>query len=403
VSEPLADKTVVLAITGSISAYKGAEVARRLMDLGADVHVTLTAAGEKFITPLTLRTLTGNPVTSDMFDDPDEWHVKHVSLAERADAVVIAPATADAIAKLALAIADEFIYTLALAARAPLVIAPAMNYKMYTHPAVQDHLARLRDRGARIVEPETGRLASGAVGQGRLAEPEAIARAVSDLFAPRDLDNLRVMITAGPTREPLDPVRFISNRSSGKMGYALAAAAAARGAQVLLITGPTALGPPTGCEVIRVETAREMRDAALARFEQSDILIAAAAVSDYAPAQTAPHKIKKDGGPFTIDLRPTDDILAECGKRKRPGQFLVGFAAEIEDVLMRARQKLKAKNLDLIVANDVSRPDIGFDSDSNAGRLLFAAGRDIELPEMDKAQFAQRVIAAVVEARKQMG
>jgi len=400
VSEPLIGKTVVLGITGSIAAYKGAEVARRLMDLGADVHATLTAAGEQFVTPLTLRTLTGNPVTCDMFEDPEEWHVKHISLAQRADAVVVAPATADAIAKLALGIADEFIYTVALATRSPLVVAPAMNDRMFDHPVVQQHLQHLRERSAQVIDPEVGRLASGAVGQGRMADPEAIARAVADLFARQGLDGARILVTAGPTREPLDPVRFISNRSSGKMGYALAAAAASRGAGVVLISGPSALDAPAGCEVIRVETAREMCDAVLGLFGQCHVLVAAAAVADYAPAQAAAQKTRKGDGSLTVELRPTVDILAECGRRRQPGQFLIGFAAETEDLVARARQKLKAKSLDLIVANDVSRADIGFDSDRNAGHLLFADGRDIELPEMEKSQFAQRVIEAVVEVRK---
>jgi phosphopantothenoylcysteine decarboxylase/phosphopantothenate--cysteine ligase len=391
---------VVLAITGSIAAYKGAEVARRLMDLGADVHVTLTSAGAEFITPLTLRTLTGNPVVVDMFDEPEEWEVQHVSLAERAAALVIAPATADAIARLALGLADGFAYTVALATRAPLVVAPAMNHRMYSHQSVQEHIARLRERGAHIVEPETGRLASGVVGQGRLAEPEAIAAAVASVLAGGDMEGLRVLVTAGPTREPLDPVRFISNRSSGKMGYALARAAAGRGAVVGLISGPTSLPEPDGCEVIRVDTAAEMLHATLDRFSECDVLIAAAAVADYSPADVSSHKMKKGAAPVTVELRPTTDILAECGVRKGPQQFLVGFAAETEDILERAREKLVGKGVDLIVANDVSRGDVGFDSDDNAGHFVFSDGREVEVPQMDKPSFAERVLDAVVEWRR---
>jgi phosphopantothenoylcysteine decarboxylase/phosphopantothenate--cysteine ligase len=397
VTERLSGKTIVLGITGSIAAYKGAEVARRLMDLGADVHATLTRAGAEFITPLTLRTLTGNPVTVDMFEDPTEWQVKHVSLAERAAAVVVAPASADAIAKLALGLADEFIYALALAARAPLVVAPAMNDKMFAHPATQEHLGRLRARGALVVEPEMGRLASGAVGQGRLADPAAIAAAVADAVAPGDLEGVRVLVTAGPTREPLDPVRFLSNRSSGRMGYALAMAAAQRGAAVTVVSGPTAIPQPAGCEVAPVETARDMHRETVKRFPECDVLIAAAAVADYTPAAPLDGKLKSGEKSLTVELTPTKDILAECGKRRKQSQFLVGFAAETEDLLESAREKLAAKKLDLLVANDVSRPEIGFDSDRNAGCLLLADGREVELGEMAKSDFAQRILDMVVE------
>ena len=399
-AEPLTGKTIVLGITGSIAAYKGVEVARRLMDLGAEVHVTLTRAAANFITPLTLRTLTGNPVTVDMFQEPSEWQVQHVSLAERAAAVVVAPASADAVAKLALGLADEFIYTVALATRAPLVVAPAMNEKMLTHPVVEQHLEQLRRRGVRIVEPESGRLASGAVGKGRLAAPEMIAAAVAELFAAGDLKGVRVLVTAGPTREPLDAVRFLSNRSSGKMGYALAAAAARRGAAVTLISGPTALRGPESCDLVQVETAQEMRDEVLRRFPRCHVLIAAAAVADYAPAAPLRGKIKKREGALSVELRPTPDLLAECGRRRKSGQFLVGFAAETEHLLSRAREKLEAKRLDLIVANDVSQPDTGFESDQNAGYLLFADGRQIELPKMGKLDFADRILDAVAQSRR---
>ena len=395
----LTDKKILLGVTGSIAAYKGADVARRLMDLGADVHVTLTRAAAEFITPLTLRTLTGNPVTVDMFTDPDEWVVKHISLAQRADAVVIAPASADAIAKLALGLGDEFIYALVLATKAPLVVAPAMNENMLAHPMVQEHLERLRSRGARIVEPEVGRLASGAVGKGRLAPPESIATAVAELLAPRDLQGVRVLVTAGPTREPLDPVRFISNRSSGRMGYALASTAARRGATVALVTGPTALPEPAGCEVVRVETAAQMYEEVLRRLPGCQVLIAAAAVADYAPASPGRSKIKKTARPLSVRLRPTPDILAECGKRRKRGQLLVGFAAETEDLLARARKKLAAKKLDFIVANDVSQTEVGLESDRNAGHLIFSDGREVELPVMEKTAFADRILDAVVESR----
>lgn len=402
-SEPLRGKTVVLAITGSIAAYKGAELARRLMELGADVHATLTRAGAEFITPLTLRTLTGNPVTVDMFTGPTQWQVEHVALAARAAAVVVAPATADAIAKLALGLGDEFIYAVALATRAPLLIAPAMESNMYAHPATQANLSVLRARGTRVIDPEEGRLASGEVGRGRLASAETIAAAVVEALSAADLESLRVLVTAGPTREPLDPVRYISNRSSGKMGYALAASAARRGAEVTLVSGPTLLADPQGCQVVRVETSAQMREEVARRFAQCDVLIAAAAVADYAPAQVAEAKVKKTGVPLRIELRPTPDILAECGRARKPSQFLVGFAAETGDLLVRAREKLNAKGLDLIVANDVSRPGVGFESDRNAGYLLFADGRELEIPETDKTAFAERILDAVAEARVSLG
>jgi phosphopantothenoylcysteine decarboxylase/phosphopantothenate--cysteine ligase len=403
VPERLDGRIIVLGITGSIAAYKGAEVARRLMDLGAEVHATLTRAGEQFITPLTLRTLTGQSVTVDMFEDPSEWQVEHVSLAARAAAVVIAPATADAIAKLALGIADEFIYTVALATRAPIIIAPAMESNMLTHPATQANVNALRDRGVHFVEPEEGRLASGAVGVGRLARPEDIAAAVAALLVPGDLDGLTVIVTAGPTQEPIDLVRFISNRSSGKMGYALAQAAARRGAKVTLVSGPTSLPVPSGCEFVGVQTAQQMHDEVLRRFPGCDALIAAAAVADFSAAKVLSGKMKKNAMPPSLDLRPTPDIVAACGAKKKPRQVLVGFAAETEDVKANARKKLVSKHLDLIVANDVAKPGIGFGSERNAGYVLFADGREIEVPEMAKSAMADRILDAVTSIRTQGG
>jgi phosphopantothenoylcysteine decarboxylase/phosphopantothenate--cysteine ligase len=393
-AQPLAGRTVVLGVTGSIAAYKAPEIIRRLTELGADVHVTVTRAGLQFVTAVTLRTLSANPVTTDMFEDPAEWDVRHVSLAQRADAVLIAPASANAIAKLAHGLADEFLYALALAARGPLLVAPAMNTRMYEHPATQANLETLRARGAHLIDPEAGWLACREVGRGRLADPECLAAAVVDLLANEDLKGVRLLVTAGPTREPLDPVRFLSNRSSGKMGYALAAAAASRGAEVTLISGPAALPDPPGCRVVRVETAGEMLDAVLTRSPTSDVVIGAAAPVDYA-ATPATTKLKRTGAALTVELQPTTDIIAECGRRKRPDQFVVAFAAETQDLLANAQKKLKAKRADLIVANDVSRPSVGMDSDRNAGYLLFADGNQQELPEMDKRTFAERVLDAV--------
>jgi phosphopantothenoylcysteine decarboxylase/phosphopantothenate--cysteine ligase len=400
----LTGKVVVLGITGSIAAYKGAEVARRLMDLGADVHVTLTQAGAKFITPLSLRSLTGNPVTVDMFDEPEQWEIKHISLAERAAAVVVAPASANAIAKLALGLADEFIYAVALATTAPLFIGPAMNDQMLAHATVQENLARLQARGAHIIEPETGRLASGALGKGRLADPAHIASVVAGAIAgASDLKGIRVLVTAGPTREPLDPVRFISNRSSGKMGYALAEVAVRRGAEVVLVSGPTSLPAPPGCEVVRVETTQEMYDAVLGQLPQSDVVIGAAAPADYALGAPASQKLKKTKQSFSVELRPTPDILAECGRRKKTSQVLVGFAAETQNLIANARAKLKAKNLDMIVANDVSSDEVGFEADQNAGHLLLADGGTIELPKMAKSAFAEQVVDVIAGALRDRG
>jgi len=271
-----------------------------------------------------------------------------------------------------------------------------MNDRMYAHAAVQENLARLRSRGVHIIEPETGRLASGAVGLGRLADPQTIALAVA-AAASGDMSGLKVLVTAGPTREPLDPVRFISNRSSGRMGYAIAEAAAARGADVTLISGPTALPDPAGCLVVRVDTTERMYEEVIQRFAEYKVLIAAAAPADYAPAVVASEKLKKAPGGRTLDLRPTPDALAECGRTRKPGQFLVGFAAETENLLAGAREKLRAKHLDLIVANDVSRADVGMGSGRNEGHLIFADGEAIELPAMDKAVFAHRLLDAIVE------
>ena len=398
----LAGSTIVLGVTGSIAAYKAADIVRRLTDLGAEVHVALTRGGAQVITPATLRTLSGNPVISEMFEDPGEWSVRHVSLAERAAVVLVAPASANAIAKLAHGIADEFIYTTALASRAPLLIAPAMNDRMYTHPAVRENLARLRARGAVIIEPACGWLACGRIGQGRLADTADIVTAMLEATAQRpascataDLLGRRLLVTAGPTREAVDCVRYLSNRSSGKMGYALAAAAARRGAQVTLVSGPVAQPAPPGCGVVSVESAAEMQEAVLSRWPEHDVVIGAAAVADYTPVAPAAGKLKRKHERLTLELRATADIIAECGRRKRPGQLVVAFAAETRDLLENARAKLAAKHADLLVANDVSQSGTGLDSDRNAGWLLFADGSQQELLEMEKTSFAEKVLDAL--------
>lgn len=398
-AKSLDGRIVVLGITGSIAAYKGAELARRLMELGADVHATLTRGGTEFITPLTLRSLTGNIVITDMFDDPEGWDIKHISLAQRAAAVVVAPASANAIAKLAIGIADEFIYALVLATTAPVFVAPAMNDHMLAHETVQANLTRLRDRGVHIIEPETGPLACGTIGTGRLADPRCIASLVARVVGGAGgMEGVRVLVTAGPTREPLDPVRFLSNRSSGKMGYALGESALRRGAQVTIVSGPASVPPPRGCDVVCVETTQQMNDVVLERLPASDVVIAAAAVADYKPASAAAQKLKKGKQPLSVELHLTPDILAECGRRKRTRQILVGFAAETENLIENAQAKLRAKNLDMIVANDISAAGVGFDSECNAGQLLLADGRVIELPAMLKGAFAEKILDAVVAA-----
>ncbi len=316
---PLAGKLIVLGVTGSIAAYKAPELLRRLQKVGADVHVTLTKGGEQFVKAMTLRTLSGHPVVADMFAEPAEWEVMHVALAQRADAMLVAPASANAIAKLAHGTADEFLYTLALATRAPLLIAPAMNDRMYDHPATQANLEVLRARGAIVIEPEAGWLACRQEGRGRLADLDCLVAAVGQAVSGGDLKGLRVLITAGPTREPLDPVRFLSNRSSGKMGYALAVVAVRHGAKVSLVSGPSALADPAGCEVVQVETAQEMLEAVLARGVEQDIIIGAAAPADYTPAEAAKQKLKRTKTELTVTLEATTDIIAACGQRKRVG------------------------------------------------------------------------------------
>ncbi len=399
--------TVVLGVTGSIAAYKAAELVRRLRalrdpaDPARRVHVRciLTAGGAQFITPVTLQTLTGNPVYQEQFVAAEEWDVEHVGLADDADVLLIAPATANILAKLDLGLADDLLSTVALACTAPLLLAPAMNVHMWDHPATQRHVRQLQERGARCIGPDAGELACGYEGRGRMAAPEAIADAVAALFLgrARDLAGRRILITAGPTREYLDPVRYLSNPSSGKMGYALAAAAQARGAAVTLVSGPVTLPPPPGVTVVPVTTAAEMAQAALAAAPHADIIIGAAAPADFAPAARAAQKIKKTGkAEETLTLVPTTDILAAIGAAKTSGQLLVAFAAETEQVEAHAAEKLARKHADLIVANDVTAPGAGFQADTNAAVLLTADGTRTELPLQTKAAMAERILDAVV-------
>ncbi len=409
---------VMLGITGSIAAYKCADLVRKLRALRdpaapgrrAEVRAILTDHGAQFITPVTLQTLTGFPVYRDLFVSAEEWDVEHIGLADGADLLLIAPATANILAKLALGLADDLLSSTALACVAPLLIAPAMNVHMWEHPATQAHIRTLLERGAIVIGPETGALACGYEGRGRMAPAETIAAAVEAYFrhprAPRpeaacDLRDLRVVITAGPTREYLDPVRFLSNPSSGKMGYALAVAARRRGARVTLVSGPVNLPAPDGVTLVPVISTAEMAGAALDAAEDADVIIGAAAPADFAPAARAPRKIKK-AGRDGLDARlvPTVDILATLGERKRPGQLIVAFAAESDDLVAHAREKLARKRADLIVANDITAPDAGFHADTNRALLLYPDGRAEELPLQPKSAMADRILDAVVKLRQ---
>ena len=401
---------IALGVTGGIAAYKAAEIIRLLQEKGRGirVQVVMTRAAQEFVRPLTFAALSGEKVITDMFAEEatasGEGHepnldsaIEHIAVAQSIDALLVAPATADVLAHFAQGIASDFLTTLYLATTAPVVVAPAMNVNMWNHPATQANLQVLRQRGVKIVEPGAGYLACGMTGAGRLAENETVVAAVMEVLgASQDLTSETVLITAGPTRERIDPVRYLTNRSSGRMGYALAEAALRRRARVLLVSGPTSLTPPGAAEVIRVESAEEMRDAVLRLLPQATIVIKTAAVSDYRPKSTAGQKIKRKG-PMTLELEATPDILKELSLEKG-SQLVVGFAAETENVLENARQKLVSKNLDAIVVNDVSREGIGFESDRNAVTII---SRDevVEVPETTKWEVAQRVLDQIVRLR----
>ena len=395
---------IALGVCGGIAAYKAAEIVRLLQDRGIRVQVLMTASAEEFIRPLTFAALSGEKVITSMFAadtgaEPNiDSAVEHIAVAQSIDALLVAPATADVIAKFAQGIANDFLTTLYLATTAPVVIAPAMNVNMWDHPATQQNLEVLRRRGVKIVEPGSGYLACGMTGPGRLAENQAIvAAALEALGAAQDLVGETVLITAGPTREKIDPVRYLTNRSSGRMGYALAEAAVRRGARVLLVTGPTALRPPSAAEVTQVESADQMRDAVLKFLPEASIVIKAAAVGDYTIIDPADQKIKRTG-PMTLELSPTADILGEIARRKN-SQIVIGFAAETQNVIENARKKLVSKSLDAIVANDVSREGIGFDSERNAVTIL-TADETISVPETSKWEVAQRVLDCAVQLKK---
>jgi len=390
----LKGKQIVLGVAGGIAAYKAVELLRLLTKAGADVHIIMTRAAQEFIAPLTFQTLSANPVHTELFNLIAEREIGHISLADRADLFVIAPATANVVGKIAAGIADDMLTTTVMATKAPVLIAPAMNVNMYTNPVYRDNEERLRDYGYLFVPPETGALACGWEGEGKLAAPESIFEAAVAAISPKNLSGQTVMITAGPTREEIDPVRFISNHSSGKMGYALARAAQRLGARVILISGPVSLPAPFGVELVRVESARDMQAAVMGRVGHCTAIIKAAAVADYRPAERSGEKIKKQSAELSLQLVKTPDILAGLGSLdKRP--LLVGFAAETRNLVEFAAKKLKEKNVDILVANDVSQPDAGFNVDTNRARLLFRNGRVLEYPLMSKDALAGIILDAV--------
>jgi phosphopantothenoylcysteine decarboxylase / phosphopantothenate---cysteine ligase len=398
---------VALGISGGIAAYKAAELVRMLQDKGLDVQVVMTRAACEFITPLTLATLSGHKVITEMFGgEPGggniESAVEHIAVAQSIDALVIAPATANVLAKMAHGIADDFLTTLCLATPAPVIVAPAMNVKMYEHAATQENLETLRRRGVRVVNPDEGYLACGMTGAGRLAILDSIVQTVCDALGSReDLSGETILVTAGPTQEPIDSVRYISNRSSGKMGYALAEAARRRGARVVLIAGPTPAEPPAVHTLERVHTAGEMAEAVFRHVNAVSVIIMAAAVADFRPSNPKAEKIKKHDAGQILNLEPAVDILAELSRRPHPaGQIVVGFAAETDNLIENAAAKLRAKRLDMVVANDVSRNDSGFDVDTNVVTLLFSDGRTMPLEKMTKFDVAIRVLDEVAGLRR---
>ena len=393
---------VVLGVTGGIAVYKACELLRLLQKRGIDVFVVMTQNACRFVAPLTFETLSGHPVAVDTFDRPQTWEVEHIALAKRADLFLLAPATANIMGKMACGIADDMLSTTVMATRAPVLVAPAMNTGMWENAAVQQNVKTLRARGVEIVAPVSGHLACGDSGAGKLEDVAVIAeRACELLFAKKDMEGLRVMVTAGPSREALDPVRYISNRSSGKMGYAIAQAAQKRGAEVTLLSGPVVIEAPQGVKLVPFTTTQELLDRASELAQEQDLLIQAAAPADYRAKEVAPQKIKKQGGePMTFTLVENPDVAATLGKAKRSGQVFVGFAAETNDVLAHARDKLARKNLDMIVANDVTRPGAGFDVDTNIVTLITKDGQE-SLPMMSKAEVAQRILDRALALRRE--
>lgn len=388
---------IALAVTGCVGAYKAAELLRLLQQDGVDVRVAMTDAAQHFVGPVTFEALSGHPVVTTMWEPSADGSIRHIELAQSIDLLVVAPATANSLAKFANGICDDFVSTLYVSTTVPVLVAPAMNVEMWHHAATRENLERLRARGVHVVEPGSGYLACGMVGEGRLADPREIAGRVLDLLREPtrtpDLAGERVLVTAGPTREPIDPVRFVTNRSSGRMGYAIAEAAARRGADVVLVSGPVAIDVPAGVSVVQVETAAEMAAETLARVEWATWIVKSAAVADYRPVTVAERKIKKAGDTIMVEMEKTEDILASIGARKG-GRVLIGFAAETDDLVDNARKKLASKNADLIVANDVTREGAGFDGSTNIAVLVGRDGRIEELPLMSKRELADRILDA---------
>ena len=396
----LTGREIVLGVTGGIAAYKSAEIVSRLRKLGANVHVIMTKNATQFITPLTMETMSNNPVVVDTFDRPATWEVEHIALAKRAEVFVIAPATANIMAKMACGIADDMLSTTVLATKAPVLLAPAMNVGMWTAQVTRENAATLKKRGVQFVGPDAGFQACGDIGSGRMSEPVDIVEAICGILCPKlDMEGLRVMVTAGGTRERLDPVRYLGNDSSGKMGFAIAEAAKARGAQVTLVCGHTTAKQPEGIPTVRVESTCDLYDAVTTRAPEMDVIIQAAAPADYRFANPSAQKMKKEAGkPLIFELVENPDIAAAVGAAKKPGQTLVGFAAETENLLDNARRKLDKKNLDMIVANDVSKPGAGFNVDTNIATLITRDGLT-DCPLQSKAELAETILDKIVELR----
>ena len=392
------DKNIVLGITGGIAAYKACELARLMIKSGANVHVIMTKGAAEFVAPLTLQTLSRNPVHTDLFSLTQEAEVGHISLADRADLFVIAPSTANLIGKIAGGIADDLLTTTIMATKVPVLLAPAMNCNMYENPIVQENMNKLKGYGYNFIDSETGELACGYEGKGRMAEPGDIMEEIETILSPKDLKGERIVVTAGPTYEAIDPVRFIGNRSSGKMGYALAKMAVRRGAEVTLISGPSSLLPPRGTRFISVESAEEMRRAVTVNLKDATIVIMAAAVADYRPKKAASEKLKKGAGSISLDLEKTEDIVSEIG-RKKGKRFIIGFAAETDNLWANAKKKLKEKNLDLIIANNVKEPGAGFAVDTNIVTIIDNKGTLEALPKMSKDEVAWKVLDRVASLK----
>lgn len=393
----LKGRKIVVGVTGGIASYKAIEIVSRLKKAGASIKVIMTESATRFVTPLTFGEISGNPAIVSMWDPPANWNIEHIELANWADLFLIAPATANIIGKIASGIADDMLSTTVMATNAPVLLAPSMNSNMYNNQITRENIQKLTALGYRFIEPDYGMLACGVEGRGRLPEPKIIVDKIADYFSySQSLRDKKIIITAGGTREPIDPVRYIGNRSSGKMGYAIAHQAVLRGADVVLVSAPTSLPTPAGVKLIKVETACQMRDAVIAEFDNADIVVKAAAVADYRPQHFANHKIKKTDETLVLSLEKNPDILLELGQKKNR-QFLVGFAAETQDLINNANDKLVRKNLDMIVANDVTAPGAGFNSNTNVVKLLYRDGHIEEIPQMSKISLASLILDRIIE------